>query len=102
MLLMPLASSGGDLDRRTLGTLLADVSLGLALAGRGSGLGLVGLLGGGGGVLLLLALLDGLGAGRRSGLGPHGAALLDHIEGGTDNGTLGLDSSAGALLGDGL
>lgn len=95
-----LASSGSNLDRRTLGTLLADVSRGLTLAGGGGSLGLVSLLGSGGRVLLLLALLDGLGAGGGSGLGSHGTALLDHIERGTNDGTLGLDGSARALLGD--
>lgn len=95
-----LASSGGNLDLSTLGTLLADVSLGLALASGGSGLGLLGLLGSSSLGLLLLALLDSLGTSGGSGLRAHGTALLDHIERGTNDGTLGLDGSASALLGD--
>ena len=94
-----LLGGSGDLGLSTLGTLLADLSCGLALGGRGV-LGLLGLLGGGGGLLLLLALLDGGGAGGGAGLGALGALLLDHVEGGTDDGTLGLDGAAGSLLGD--
>lgn len=85
---------------RTLGTLLADVPHGLALGGNGGVLSLLGLLGGLGGGLLLLALLDGLGAGGRAGLGALRALLLDHIEGSTDDATLGLDGTASALLGN--
>jgi hypothetical protein len=95
-----LASSGSDLLLSTLGTLLAHVSLGLALGGGGSVLGLLSLLGGLGSSLLLLVGLDGLSASGRSGLGAHGAALLDDLEGGTNDGTLGLDGAAGALLGN--
>lgn len=94
----PLAGPGGGLLGATLRALLADVSYGLALGGGGGVLGLLGLLGGLGRLLLLLALLDGLGAGGRAGLGALGALLLDHIEGGTDDATLGLDGAAGALL----
>lgn len=94
-----LAGSGGDLDLRTLCALLADVSLGLALAG-GSVLGLLGLLGGLSSSLLLLVLSDGLGASGRSGLGSHSPALLDDLEGSTNDGTLGLDGTASALLGN--
>lgn len=95
-----LASSGSDLLLSTLGTLLAHVSLGLALGGGGSALGLLSLLGGLSSSLLLLVGLDGLGASGRSGLGAHRAALLDDLEGGTNDGTLGLDGAAGALLGN--
>ena len=35
-----------------------------------------------------------------TGFGTLGAALLDDVEGGTNNGTLVLDCAAGALLGD--
>jgi hypothetical protein len=49
--------------------------------------------------LLLLALLDSLGAGGSAGLGALGTALLDHVEGGSDDGTLGLDLAAAAGLG---
>lgn len=94
-----LAGGLGDLGGGTLGTLLADLGA-LALGGRGGELGLVGLLGGSGSSLLLLALLDGLGAGGGTSLGALRALLLDHIEGSTDDGTLGLDGAAGSLLGN--
>lgn len=90
----------GDSGLSTLRTLLADVADGLALGRESSVLRLLSLLGGLGGLLLLLVLLDGLGAGGGTGLGAHGALLLDHIEGGTNDGTLVLDGSPGALLGD--
>jgi hypothetical protein len=48
---------------------------------------------------LLLALLDGGDTGGRTSLGSLCATLLDHIEGGTDNGTLSLDLLAAAGLG---
>lgn len=73
---------------------------GLALGGDGSVLGLLGLLDGSGGGLLLLALLDGGLAGGGTGLGALSAALLDQLEGGTNDGTLSLDGTASALLGD--
>ena len=82
----------------TLGTLLADLSA--TLGSVGSRLGLLSLLGGSGGLLLLLALLDGLGSGSGASLGSDGSALLDHIEGSTDDGSLGLDGSACSLLGN--
>lgn len=74
--------------------------LGLAAGGAGSGLCLVGLLLGLGGSLGLLALLDGGGAGGGAGLGALSAALLDHVEGSTDDSTLVLDCAAGSLLGN--
>lgn len=95
-----LAGSGSNLNLRTLGALLAHVSLGLALGGGGSVLGLLGLLGSLGSGLLLLVLSDGLGAGGRSGLGAHRPALLDDLEGSTNDGSLGLDGTASALLGN--
>lgn len=98
--LLGLTSARGRLGWCTLCTLLADLASGLALGGLGGGLSLVGLLGGGGGLLLLLGVLDGGGAGGVAGLRALSAALLDHIEGGTNDGTLGLDGSAGALLGN--
>lgn len=94
-----LAGPRGHLNGRALGHLLADVALRLALGRLGGRLGLLGLLGRRRRLLLLLALLDGLGASRRPGLRPHRAALLDHIERGADDGALRLDGSAGALLG---
>lgn len=93
-----LSGVGLDLLLGTPGTLLADDALGLALGGGGGLLGLLGLLGGRGLGLLLFALLDGLGTGGGTGLGAHGSLLLDHIERGTNDGTLGLDGAAGALL----
>lgn len=74
------------------------MSAGLTL--RGGELSLLSLLGGSVGLLLLLALLDGLGAGSGAGLGSDVALLLDHVEGGTDNASLGLDGTAGSLLGN--
>jgi hypothetical protein len=96
-----LTGLGSNLDRRTLSTLLAgDATTSLALGGRGGELGLLSLLGSSGGLLLVLALLDGGEAGGGTGLGAHRATLLDHIEGSTNDSTLGLDGAAGALLGD--
>jgi hypothetical protein len=95
-----LAGASLDLGLSALGALLADVALGLALGGDGGVLGLLRLLDGGGSLLLLLALLDGLGAGGAAGLRSLRATLLDHIERGADNGTLGLDGTASALLGN--
>lgn len=94
-----LLRPGSNLGLSTLRALLADDALGLALAGGGV-LGLVALLGGGGGLLLLLALLDGGGSGGGPRLGSHRSLLLDHIEGGADDGSLRLDGSAGSLLGN--
>lgn len=88
------------LGRGALGAHLARDAAGLALGGRGGELGLLGLLGLRGRELLLLGLLDGLGAGRGAGLGALGAPLLDHIERSTNDGALGLDGAAGPLLGD--
>lgn len=93
----PLTAVDGRLGLRTLSTLLADDT---ALGGVGSSLGLLRLLSGGGSSLLLLGLLNGLSASSRAGLGAHGAALLDHIEGSTNDGTLGLDGAASTLLGN--
>lgn len=83
-----------------LSTLLALDALTSTLGGAGGVLGLVSLLLALGSGLLLLALLDGLLAGGGTGLGALGAALLDNVEGSTDNGTLGLHDTAGTLLGD--
>lgn len=94
---MHLSGTGLGLGGSTLGLHLAD--LGGALAGS-SVLGLLGLLGSSGGLLLLLGLLDGGIAGGGTGLGAHGTALLDHLERGTNDGTLSLDGTASALLGD--
>lgn len=95
-----LTALGGDLDGRTLGTLLTDNAATGTLGSRGGALCLLGLLGGLLGLLLLLGLLDGSSASSGASLGAHGAALLDHIEGSTNDGTLGLDGAASALLGD--
>jgi hypothetical protein len=95
-----LTGLGLDLGSRALGTLLADLSDSLALGGLGSELSLLGLLGSSLSLLLLLALLDGLGAGSGAGLGSDVALLLDHVERSTDDTTLSLDSAAGSLLGN--
>lgn len=97
---LALTGLGLDLGGGTLGTLLALDLLGLAAGSASGGLGLLELPLGLGGGLLLLALLDGGLAGGGASLGALGAALLDHVEGGTDDGTLVLDGAAGALLGD--
>ena len=97
-LLLNLAGLGGDLGGGALSTLLALDALGTTLGG--SSLGLLGLLAALGGSLLLLGVLDGLLAGGLTGLGALGAALLDHVEGGTDDGTLVLHNTAGTLLSD--
>lgn len=84
-----------------LSTLLAlDALTSTTLGGGGGVLGLLSLLLALGSGLLLLALLDGLLAGGGTGLGALGAALLDNVEGSTDNGTLGLHDTAGTLLGN--
>lgn len=95
----PLTGRGLDLHGRALGSLLADNALGLSLGRRGRSLRLVFLLKSGLGRLLVLGVLDGSGAGSRSSLGSHGTTLLDDIEGSTDDSSLGLDGSAGSLLG---
>lgn len=95
-----LTALGRNLGSRTLGTLLALDPLGLALGGAGGVLGLLSLLLALRGGLLVLGVLDGLLAGGGAGLGALGAALLDHIEGSTDDGALVLDGAAGALLGN--
>lgn len=94
-----LTSRSLHLGCGTLGALLACDPCGLAPCSAGGGLGLLSLLLRLGGGLLLLALLDGGSAGCGAGLGALGAALLDHVEGGTDDGALVLDGAAGALLG---
>jgi hypothetical protein len=45
-------------------------------------------------------ILDGLLAGGLTGLRALRAALLDHIKGSTDDGTLSLHNTAGTLLGN--
>jgi len=96
----PLTGLGSNLDRCTLSTLLAgDTASGTSLGSTGE-LGLLGLLGGSGLLLLVLAVLDGSETGGAAGLRAHGAALLDHIEGSTNDSTLGLDGATSALLGD--
>lgn len=90
-------AGSGLVDSTTLGLHLGDLG---GLLASGSVLSLLGLLSGSGGLLLLLGLLDGGSAGSGASLRAHGAALLDHIEGSTNDGTLGLDGAASALLGD--
>lgn len=96
----PLAGSSLDLLAGTLGALLACNSRCLSLCCGTGALCLLSLLGGGSLGLLVLALLNRSGASSSTSLWALGAALLDHIEGSTDNGTLGLDCAAGALLGN--
>ena len=72
---------------------------GLSSSGLHSGLGLLRPLLALGGSALLLASLDRLRAGCGTSLWAHGAALLDHIERCTNDGTLGLDLLATAGLG---
>jgi hypothetical protein len=91
-----LAGLGGDLGGRALSTLLGD-GLSTTLGGV---LGLLGLLLGLVGGLLVLGVLDGLLAGGLTSLGADGAALLDLLKGGTDDGTLVLHNTAGTLLGN--
>lgn len=67
--------------------------------GVSSSLGLLCLLDALRGSALLLALLDRLSASGGAGLGALRAALLDHVQRSTDNGTLGLDGLAAAGLG---
>lgn len=98
-LLFRLTRLGGNLGGRALSTLLALDALGGTLAG-GSVLGLLGLLSLLGSGLLLLGVLDGLLASSSTGLRALVAALLDHVEGSTNDSTLGLDGTAGTLLSD--
>lgn len=93
-----LTRLGSDLGGGTLGALLALDALSSTLASRGGGLSLVGLLLALGSSLLLLGVLDGLLAGSGTGLGALRTALLDHVEGGTDDAALVLDGTAGTLL----
>jgi len=99
---MPVVLLAGlclHLDRRALGTLLADL-LGLAPSSVRGGLGLLSLLLRLGGGLLLLGFLDGGSSGGVAGLGTLRAALLDHIERGTNDGALVLDGATSSLLGN--
>lgn len=93
-----LTGPGLDLRGGALGTLLGNLSLTTGTAG--SSLSLLSLLGGSGLGLLSLSGSNGLSAGSSAGLRTERAALLDHIEGSTNDGTLGLDGAASALLGD--
>ena len=89
-----------DLVRRTLRSLLALDPARLALGCTSCGLGLLRLLLALRRGLLVLALLDGCRACCGAGFWALCAALLDHVEGGSDDGALGLDGTASALLGD--
>lgn len=94
-----LTRLGLDLNGGTLSTLFA---LDAALAGRGTGsvLGLFGLLLALRGGLLVLGILNSLLASSGTSFRALASSLLDHIERGTDNSTLGLDNTASTLLGD--
>jgi len=93
----PLTTRSLDLLWRTLSTLFARQSR-LSLGSTCSTLCLLCLLCAGGLGTLVLALLDSSCACSGTGLGSLVSSLLDHIEGSTDNSTLRLDSTAGALL----
>jgi hypothetical protein len=95
-----LTRLGGNLGGSTLCTLLALNTLGLALGGAGSGLGLLSFLAALRSGLLVLGVLDSLLAGGGTSFRALASSLLDHIKGSTDNGTLGLDNTASALLRD--
>ena len=93
-----LTGSRLHLWRRTLCLLLADL-IHRSTTSLGSGLCLLGLL-----LALLLGLLglagcNGLLSGGGAGFGTLGTALLDDVEGSSDDATLLLDRAAGALLG---
>jgi len=93
-----LTSIGGNLGLCALGTLLADLCA-AGSVGRGR-LCFLGLLLGVLLSLLLFALLDVGLAGGSAGLGALRAALLDHVQGGSNDATLLLECAAGTLLGD--
>ena len=93
-----LTARGLDLLRRTLSTLLARQSR-LTLWGTSSTLRLLSLLRTRGSSPLVLSFLDSSCACSSSGLGSLVSALLDDIEWSSNNSTLRLDGSAGALLG---
>jgi len=91
-----LARGGLGLGGRALGLLLANNT---ASGMCGGGLGLLSLLDALSSGALLLALLDGGGAGCGAGLRSLRAALLDDIKRGTNNGTLDLHLLAATSLG---
>jgi hypothetical protein len=94
-----LTSSSLHLGSGTLCTLFGHL-LTLTTSSTGSALGLLSLLLGLSGSLLLFALFDCLRMSRLAGLGTQITPLLNYVERGTDNGTLGLDSTTRTLLGD--
>lgn len=96
-----LSGVGLDLHLGALGLLLGgDTTTGLATSGAGGGLCLVGLLLGFGGGLLVLGFLDGGQARCVTGFGALGSAFLDHVERGSDDGSLVLDGTSCAFLGN--
>jgi hypothetical protein len=95
-----LTARSSNLLWSTLSSLLALDSGSLTLSGAGGGLGLLGLLDTLSSGSLVLVLLDGGLAGGGTGLWSLGSSLLDHIEGSTNDSTLGLNSTAGSLLGN--
>ena len=95
-----LTGSSSDLLWCTLSTLLALNSSSLSLGTGSSGLSLLGLLCALGGSALVLTLLDCGLAGGGTSLWSLGSSLLDDVEGSTNDGTLGLDGTAGTLLGN--
>lgn len=90
-----------NLRLRALALLLSDKCVPHAsLSGLARGLRLLSLLLAVARRLLVLARLDGGVARGRTGFGALCAALLDHVQRGTDDATLRLDGAARALLGD--
>ena len=83
----------------TLRTLLAHNSSGLSLRCCSGRLCLLGLLRALCSVTLVLSFLDGGETGGGSGFWSLSSALLDDIEGGSNDGSLGFDGTAGSLLG---
>jgi hypothetical protein len=89
-----------DLLWRTLSSLLSYNSSNLSLCCRSGTLRLLGLLCALCCGTLLLSFLDSGCTGSGTGFGSLGSSLLDHVERGTDDGTLRLDCAAGSLLGN--
>jgi hypothetical protein len=94
-----LAGRSLDLARCALGSLLALNALSLSLCLSRGRLCLLSLLLALCGGLLLLSFFDSGATGSGAGFWSHGSTLLDDVKGCTNDGTLLLDSAAGALLG---
>jgi hypothetical protein len=97
---IPLTTRSLDLLWRTLSSLLSHDSSSLSLCCTSGTLRLLGFLCALCCSSLFLAFFDCGRAGSGTGFGSLRSSLLDHIERGTDNGTLGLDCTARSLLGN--